>query len=368
MTKKTSLKVFDGTRVLITGHTGFKGSWLSLWLSELGAEVYGLSLGIPTNPSHYECAQLSQRVNDYRVDIRDSETVKSYLNKIQPDFVFHLAAQPLVSEAYKDPINTWETNTMGTINILESLRDIDYKCVAIFITTDKCYDNFEWVWGYRETDRIGGRDPYSASKGAAEIAISSYVRSFFPSNGPVRLGIGRAGNVIGGGDWSESRLIPDCIRASSNQELVKLRNPDSTRPWQHVLEPLSGYIDLALKLNLDDHLHGEAFNFAAFQDRNYTVVELVKAMSKYWSNISWTDSSISDQSPYESQLLLLNCDKAKSLLKWRSVWDFDTTIMKTVQWYRHFYENGSESMQQISLDDINDYVECARSKDVEWSL
>ena len=209
------LGVFDGARVLITGHTGFKGSWLSLWLTQLGSQVYGVSLGIPTTPSHAEAAGLTERLHDHRLDIRDASALKTLVEEIQPDFVFHLAAQALVRRSHADPVDTWQTNTMGTINVLESLRVLSKPCVAVFITSDKCYDNVEWVWGYRETDTLGGPDPYSASKGAAELAIRSYIRSFFPVDGFVRIGVGRAGNVIGGGDWAKDRIVPDCMRAWS---------------------------------------------------------------------------------------------------------------------------------------------------------
>ncbi len=341
---------------MITGHTGFKGSWLSLWLSELGAQVYGLSIDIPTNPSHFASARLHERVEDSRIDIRNLEAVKAHIKKVKPEYIFHLAAQPLVIKAYNDPVTTWQTNTMGTINMLESLRSIDYKCVAVFITSDKCYENSEWVWGYRETDRIWGRDPYSASKGSAELAISSYVKSFFPQDGPVRIGVGRAGNVIGGGDWSENRIIPDCIRAISNNKLVKIRNPNSTRPWQHVLEPLSGYLELALNLNSNNKLHGEAFNFATLQSSNHTVSQLLQSMSYYWSNVKWAESTVTKELPHESQLLSLNCDKAMALMQWRSIWDFETTLKNTVHWYRSYFENPESDMQSISLSNINDYV------------
>ena len=210
---KSSLEIFKNASVLITGHTGFKGSWLSLWLTQLGAIVHGVSSGLPSVPSHFAAANIASQINDHRIDILDGKSLNELVNIIQPDFVFHLAAQALVRPAYLNPCDTWKTNTMGTVNVLDSLRLLKKRCVAVLITSDKCYDNVEWVWGYRETDALGGPDPYSASKGAAELAIRSYVRSFFPADGSVRIGVGRAGNVIGGGDWAKDRIVPDCVRA-----------------------------------------------------------------------------------------------------------------------------------------------------------
>ena len=217
MTNRTT-QTFKNSKVLITGHTGFNGSWLSIWLKQLGAQIVGLSLNVPTKPSNFESANLAEMLEDHQLDIRDSLALKALVSDIQPDFVFHLAAQPLVRRSYLDHIETWQTNALGTVNILESLRSLKKPCVAVLITSDKCYDNVEWVCGYRETDTLGGPDPYSASKGAAELAIRSYVRSYFPNDGLVRIGVGRAGNVIGGGDWAEDRIVPDCVRAWSHGE------------------------------------------------------------------------------------------------------------------------------------------------------
>ncbi len=368
MKKGNALQVFNSARVLITGHTGFKGSWLSLWMSELGAEVYGLSKSVPTTPSHYECTNIKERVKNSRIDICDFESVKSYVNKVKPDFIFHLAAQPIVISSYKDPIGTFNTNTIGTINLLESLRSIDFNCVAVLITSDKCYENQEWVWGYKETDRLGGADPYSASKAAAEIAINCYVKSFFAHKGPLKLGIGRAGNVIGGGDWAENRIVPDCMRAASQNKPISLRNPNSTRPWQHVLEPLSGYINLAIDLQIRDKCHGAAFNFAALHKKNYTVKELVEKMSSSWEDIKSINNEISINSPYESQNLQLNCDKARSILNWNSVWDLQETVENTVRWYKYFYESNGKDMQRFSIEQIANYVKSANEKSLAWSL
>lgn len=361
------LSVFKGSRVLITGHTGFKGSWLSLWLNQLGAEVHGVSFGLPSEPSHFVAANLVSQIHDHCLDIRDGASLTNLVEKMQPDFVFHLAAQALVRSSYASPAETWRTNAMGTINVLDSLRLLKKSCVAVFITSDKCYDNVEWVWGYRETDALGGPDPYSASKGAAELAIRSYIRSFFPKDGPLRIGVGRAGNVIGGGDWGQDRIVPDCMRAWSCGETVQLRNPRATRPWQHVLEPLSGYLNLAIALKDNSRLHGEPFNFGPPAQQNHTVGELVSAMSENWDQVRWKEVSVSHDGPYESGLLKLNCDKALGQLGWQAAWDFEDTVRETALWYKHFYENSSESIADFSLHQIASYVEVAQLQGISWT-
>lgn len=362
-----SLKLFKGASVLLTGHTGFKGAWLSLWLSRLGAQVHGVSIGIPTEPSHFFAADLASRINDYRLDLRDGASLKALVEEVQPEYVFHLAAQALVRRSYDDPVDTWQTNAMGTINVLEALRGLKQSCVAVLITSDKCYDNVEWVWGYRETDALGGADPYSASKGAAELAIRSYVHSFFPADGLVSIGVGRAGNVIGGGDWAEDRIVPDCMRAWSREEMVLLRNPLATRPWQHVLEPLSGYLTLAMSLESRADIHGEPFNFGPPPQQNHSVGELVTAMTDYWNQVRWEDVSAQYGGPYESGLLKLNCDKALHHLRWRAVWDFETTMRETALWYRHYYEHPTQSIADFSLAQIEAYTQAAKSQGLAWA-
>lgn len=363
----TFSNLYYGRRVLITGHTGFKGTWLSLWLTQLGAKVSGVSLGVPTQPSHFEAAVMASRMDDYRVDIRNCSQLKTLVRDIQPDFVFHLAAQALVRHSYSDPINTWQTNVLGTVNVLESLREIKNPCVAVLITSDKCYDNVEWVWGYRETDALGGPDPYSASKGAAELAIRSYIQSFFPADGSVRIGVGRAGNVIGGGDWSEDRVVPDCMRAWSRGVAVQLRNPLATRPWQHVLEPLSGYLSLAMALNKSAALHGQPFNFGPPAQQNHSVGKLVTTMGEHWDQVRWEDVSSQYKGPYESGVLKLNCDKALHHLSWHAVWNFNATVRETVLWYRRYYEQSSRSTSNFSLSQILAYVDAAHTQGLVWA-
>jgi len=360
-------ETFADRTVLVTGHTGFKGSWLSLWLTQLGARVVGVSDDIPTRPSHFAAGHLGERLEDHRLDIRDAEGLKGLVAEVAPDFVFHLAAQPLVRRSYTEPVDTWQTNTMGTVNVLEALRALDRHCVAVLITSDKCYDNVEWVWGYRETDRLGGPDPYSASKGAAELAIRSYVRSYFPQDGKIRIGVGRAGNVIGGGDWAEDRIVPDCVRAWGSGESVPLRNPLATRPWQHVLEPLSGYLNLAVALHRDASFHGEPFNFGPPAQQNHTVGELVEEMAVYWDQVRWEDVSAQYGGPYESGLLKLNCDKALHHLRWQAVWDFRATVRETVLWYRHYYEHSDASIADFSLRQISAYMARAREQELAWA-
>ena len=260
---------FKDKTVLVTGHTGFKGSWLISWLNQLGANVIGVSLDPPTEISHFNVAKMTNDIIDLRIDIRDFSALEKAIVEAQPDFVFHLAAQALVRSSYNSPIETWQTNVLGTLHILESLRKLDKPCVAVLITSDKCYDNVEWVWGYRENDAMGGPDPYSASKGAAELVIRSHIKSFFlKGESQIRIASARAGNVIGGGDWATDRIVPDCIQAWSQQKTVLLRNPHSTRPWQHVLEPLGGYLTLAAALNENPRLHGESFILAPLVTRH----------------------------------------------------------------------------------------------------
>ena len=336
-------KTFNAKTVLITGHTGFKGAWLTAWLKQLGAKVVGIALDPPTEPSHFVAANLTNGMTDLRIDIRNQVDLEDAIVSAQPDFVFHLAAQALVRRSYEDPVGTWQTNLLGTLNVLEALRKLDKHCATVIITSDKCYDNVEWVWGYRERDALGGPDPYSASKGSAELAIRSHIKSYFPkTTSKVRIVSARAGNVIGGGDWAVDRIVPDCVRAWSSDNLVELRNPHSTRPWQHVLEPLSGYLSLAIALSEQPELHGEPFNFGPQAQQNHSVLELVQAMSGHWDKVRWKDISGSFAGPYESGLLKLNCDKSLDYLKWHAVMDFEDTVRMTAEWYRAYYQKPAQ--------------------------
>jgi CDP-glucose 4,6-dehydratase len=306
-------------------------------------------------------------VEDRRVDIRDGAALNAVVRECQPDFVFHLAAQPLVRRAYADPVATWQTNALGSVHVLEAIRTSQKPCVVVMITSDKCYDNVEWVWGYRETDALGGPDPYSASKGAAELAIRSYVRSYFRKDGAVRIGIGRAGNVIGGGDWASDRIVPDCVRAWSQGESVRLRNPLATRPWQHVLEPLSGYLALSMALHADAKLHGEPFNFGPPAQQDHSVGELVNAIAAHWDRARWEKEASEREGPHESGLLKLNCDKALHHLGWHAAWDFAATVRQTALWYREYYEVSQTAMLDFSRRQIADYVAQARELGLTWA-
>jgi CDP-glucose 4,6-dehydratase len=361
-------KNFSGKKILVTGNTGFKGSWLSIWLKQLGATVYGVSFNIPSSPSHFSATNLSRQIEDHRLDIRDTDSLASLVQKIQPDFVFHLAAQALVRPSYEDPIGTITTNAIGTANLLDALRSLDKPVVAIMITSDKAYDNVEWVWGYRETDRLGGKDPYSASKGMAELVIRSYVESFFNSaDSNVRVGITRAGNVIGGGDWAVDRIVPDCMHAWALSQTVDIRSPQATRPWQHVLEPLSGYLVLAAELAKENKFHGQAYNFGPSSNQNYPVSELINEMAKYWDHVRWNDVSVSQDHVHEAGLLKLNCDKALFDLDWRPSMLFSDTVKMTVEWYKYYYQNSDQSMYDFTVSQIDEYTKIAKAQDISWS-
>ena len=362
-------KNFNGKTILVTGHTGFKGSWLSIWLNQLGAKVHGASINIPSKPSHFTSTNLSSQIEDHRIDIRDTNSIAALVQKIQPDYVFHLAAQALVRPSYENPIETIKTNAIGTANLLDALRTLDKPVVVIMITSDKAYDNVEWVWGYRETDRLGGKDPYSASKGMAELVIRTFVESFFNSaDSNVRVGITRAGNVIGGGDWAVDRIVPDCMQAWSLSETVDIRNPWATRPWQHVLEPLSGYLSLAATLAKSSQFHGEAYNFGPSSNQNYSVSELIEEMAKYWDHVRWNDISQSKEHLHEAGLLKLNCDKALFDLHWRPTLKFPEMVKMTVEWYMYYYQNNNQSMYDLTSSQIDEYIKLAKLQDISWSI
>ena len=358
-----SFKSFYNKKILVTGHTGFKGSWLSYWLTLLGADVTGFSLGIPTNPSHFTSG-ISTLIRDERGDIRDFKAISKLVHTLQPDYIFHLAAQPLVSESFQHPIDTWSTNVIGTVNVLSVLKSLQHRCNAIFITSDKCYANSEWYWGYRETDPLGGIDPYSSSKAAAELAISSFYQSYFTSpDSNIRLCSVRAGNVIGGGDWSQARIVPDCFHAWSSNSPVLLRNPSSTRPWQHVLEPLSGYLHLALKLDQQPSLSGQSFNFGPLPHQDHSVLDLVMLLSKYWDGFHYHVDPTTNLQGKESKLLKLSIDKARAALNWMPVLSFDKTIEMTASWYSSYLECPENILEQTTLD-INTYSSTASKADI----
>ncbi len=361
---------FAGKRVVVTGHTGFKGSWLCEWLLSLGAEVTGLALEPDTTPSLFDQLGLRDRLNDVVGDIRSQETVSRVLAAAKPDFLFHMAAQPLVRRSYREPVETWATNVLGTIHVMEALRRLDKSCAAVCVTTDKCYENREWLWGYRETDPLGGHDPYSSSKAAAEIAVASWRRSFF--QGPeskVRLASARAGNVVGGGDWAEDRIVPDAMRALLRGESIKVRNPAATRPWQHVLEPLAGYLALAsaLACRPDDARLESAFNIGPDRESNRPVRDLIEAVCEAWPG-RWEDRS-DPHAVHEATLLHLDNAKAEALLGWRPTWAFDRTIDVTVAWYRDLRDAASPSaVAARTLQDIRAHEADARGRGVAWAV
>jgi CDP-glucose 4,6-dehydratase len=361
--------IYYGKKVIVTGHTGFKGSWLSLWLLNLGAKVVGVSNGVPTVPSLFNELGLGDRILDLRRDVRDLEDLKKIFIDEKPDFVFHLAAQPIVSLSYTDPVSTFSTNVLGTVNVLESLRFIDNKCVAIIITSDKCYENVEWVWGYKENDHLGGKDIYSGSKGAAEIAFRSYFNSFFKNHKNVRIASARAGNVIGGGDWAKDRIVPDCINSWVISKPVEIRSPEATRPWQHVLEPLSGYLDLGNSLYASPELNGESFNFGPKSENCYPVIKLLSDLSVYWNfnNLDDAFKIVENRSFKEAGLLKLNIDKALFYLKWIPTLEYQELISFTSQWYYDFYFN-KKDVFFYTIEQIKYYENLAKKKNLKWTL
>lgn len=359
--------VFRGRRVLVTGHTGFKGSWLALWLSHLGAEVAGLSIDVPTSPSHFDLLGLGARLRHYEGDVRDGELLAGVFDEFRPEIVFHLAAQALVRRSYEDPLGTFEVNTLGTLNVLEAIRRRPWVEAGVLITSDKVYRNDEWCWGYREDDRLGGHDPYSGSKACAEVAIHAYCKSFLLQS-PTRIATTRAGNVIGGGDWAKDRIVPDCIRAWAEGRRVEIRSPRSTRPWQHVLEPLSGYLWLGSRLLIgQDGLDGEAFNFGPDSRVTQSVAELIEAMAHRWPGASWISTeNVQGQVP-EATLLKLSCDKALFHMGWHATFDFPETVAFTVGWYRGWHENPND-ISALSLGQIHSYEETAASRGLMWAM
>jgi CDP-glucose 4,6-dehydratase len=355
-------------RVLVTGHTGFKGSWLSAWLNELGAIVGGYSNGVPTRPSHFEAADLGARLSHYDGDVRDRARFAEVLDDFAPEIVFHLAAQALVRQSYADPVATFETNAMGTLNLLECARQRPGIRAIVLITSDKAYRNVEWVWGYRESDALGGDDPYSGSKACAELIAHSYVRSFFPSNGSLAaVATTRAGNVIGGGDWAADRIVPDCVRAWSVGRPVRLRNPHATRPWQHVLEPLSGYLVLGSRLWGRTTIEsGSAYNFGPDATVNQPVETLIASIGRLWPDARWETEPATREAVKEAMLLKLCCDRALADLQWRPVLSFDECVRFTAEWYRDYYA-APEGTASRSLAQIRQYTALAAERGLIWA-
>ncbi len=361
--------VYNNKKVLVTGNTGFKGSWLTTWLLKLGANVCGVSIDIPTQPSIFETLKLEEKIKQKFIDIRNYKDIKNAIIEFEPDFIFHLAAQAIVSTSYIDPLKTISTNVMGTSNILDVLKTYEKECVGVIITSDKCYENVEWPWGYKETDPMGGKDIYSGSKGAAEIIFHAYQESFFTNNHKVKIATGRAGNVIGGGDWATDRLIADCIRSWTKGDQVEIRSPNATRPWQHVLEPLSGYLTLGQNLYENNNFHGEQFNFGPRSEQNRTVVEVLSELTKYWnfSNPYEAFKVTSDKPFNEAGLLKLNCDKALHYLKWEANLDFDTCIKFVGEWYSE-NNHDDKDMMAVTLNQITEYEEIANRENRIWTI
>ncbi len=365
--------LYHGKRVFITGHTGFKGSWLTEWLLMLGAEVTGYSIRVNPSPDHFTSLELDNRITHLIGDVRDAKALETAIQAASPDFVFHLAAQPLVRLSYREPVDTMTTNITGTVHLLDALRRLDHPCACVIVTSDKCYENREVIHGYHEDDAMGGHDPYSASKGAAEIVAQSFRRSFFNSpDSPVTMATARAGNVIGGGDWSEDRIVPDCVRSLIAGDPIAVRNPVATRPWQHVLEPLSGYLWLGAVLTGQIslprfHLRSPAsaaFNFGPWPEANRSVENLVTEILKHWPG-QWQDASEA-KALHEAGLLSLAIDKAFHLLQWQPVWNFARNIESTANWYRSVAQGTPPS--DLTRKDISDFAADARTANLPWAL
>jgi CDP-glucose 4,6-dehydratase len=357
-------KKFSGKRVLVTGHTGFKGSWLCEWLLALGAEVTGFALPPPTEPALFDQLGLTGRVNDRRGDIRDLIAVRAAVDAAKPDFIFHLAAQSLVRLSYAQPVETYATNIMGTVHLLEAVRLAGRACTVVVVTTDKCYENTERAHAYREDEPMGGYDPYSSSKGATELVVSAYRRSYFSApDSPVRLASARAGNVIGGGDWALDRIVPDCIRSLQRGEAIPVRNRHATRPWQHVLEPLSGYLWLAAQLH-EDRKFATAFNFGPTPAATQPVGALVTEVLKHWPG-KWEDRT-DPKAVHEATLLSLAIEKADRELGWRPVWDFQATITETIGWYR-FVSADPATAASHTRRQIAAYENAAQKLNLTWN-
>jgi len=357
---------YQNKKVLVTGHTGFKGSWLCMWLEMLGALVTGYSLKPPTQPNHFDLLDL--QVENILADIRDSDKLSHSINQCQPEIIFHLAAQPLVRQSYIDPTETFDTNVMGTVNVLEACRRVRSVKAIINVTSDKCYENREWFRGYRENDPVGGHDPYSASKGCAELITASYRRSFFSieeyqESHDTLIASVRAGNIVGGGDWGEDRLVPDIMCAAGKIEKAIIRNPAATRPWQHVMEPLAGYLLLGQQLLEGKKDFSGAWNFGPDDKGHRNVLEVAEELKRHWPTIDFEVAS-DEKAPHEANLLKLDCSKAHGKLNWRAVWHGSKIFEKTVKWYRDFYESGRVRSQK----QLTEYIDDAKEERISWAV
>jgi CDP-glucose 4,6-dehydratase len=372
--KNTKLAhAYNGKKVLVTGHTGFKGSWLCIWLKEMGAEIVGFSLEPESDPNNFRACDLEHEFTHETGDVRDLERLLTVFKNYQPEFVFHLAAQSLVRRSYADPKLTFDTNVGGTVNALEAVRLTPSVRVFVNITSDKCYENREWVWGYRETDPMGGHDPYSASKGCAELAFSAYVSSFFGEKAfrgrKIGLASVRSGNVVGGGDWAEDRLIPDCVRSLVKSKAIGIRSPRAIRPWQHVLEPLGGYLWLGALLNDTAEKYSGPWNFGPSDADHLTVQKVVSRFIEFWGSGQWEDLSKDNDTLHEATTLRLCCDKAGTFLKWRNALGIDECLKMTAEWYKRYYSEGrKENMYAVCREQIQRYTQTARTQNLAWVL
>jgi len=362
--------IFKGKTIFVTGHTGFIGTWITLWLHSLGAKVIGYSKNIPTVPSLFEILDLKNNITHVIGDVNDAEHLNDCLTKYNPEIIFHLAAQSIVKTSYDIPIETFQTNVMGTANVLESIRKVPSIRVCVIMTSDKCYENRELDYAYKEGDPMGGSDPYSASKGSAELIVASYRKSFFDSknnnNDNVCISSVRAGNVIGGGDWAKNRIVPDCIQSLKNNQPILVRNPNSSRPWQYVLEPISGILKLATKMWNNPSDYNEAWNFGPNHKNKILVKELVSQILESWGDGKWSDISES-KGEYEAGTLMVDSTKAMKLLEWKPVYSLDESISETITWYRE-NENKTSDMKDFTLDQIQKYVQKAKQLNITWAM
>ena len=369
--KNLFYNVFKNKTVFVTGHTGFQGSWLSLWLNILGAKVIGYSLGLPTEPSLFEILQLEKDVKHIIGDIRNEKNLLNSIVEYKPQFIFHLAAQSLVRQSYEKPIETFQTNILGTANVLESLLHVDSVNVCVIMTSDKCYENKAENHIHKENDPMGGHDPYSASKGAVELVTESYRNSFFSKinskNNHVSIATARAGNVIGGGDWAKDRIIPDCVRSLTANKMIYVRDPSSIRPWQYILDPLSGILGLAVKMFQEPHKFSEPWNFGPENFENkINVRQIVESVIKEWNSGKWVDASNNDDARYESSSLILDSSKAFNLLKWKTIYSLDESIHETILWYKKYIENKID-MKEYSIQQIKNYCKKAQQMNMAWA-